>query len=229
VAVVRALVRQLFDTGFVDTMKKRDKDLDYLLNNGLDATATVLKDGGPYKTEDESGASARAYGDDERRVYTLRVEVADGREPYELTGNWFIANFFRGREWIRWVEEGTKVPVKVGKDDPNEVAVDWDAFEAGGAKERIELSRAIRYAEHMESEHQRAEAQASKLADRLSKSGMISAESAAAMRQQVSQGSPSEPVPPAKASPREHLDWQLRNGVIDQATYDAILTNNPKL
>ena len=218
-----------FSGGYIDSLKKRDKDREYLLNNGVDGTATVLKNGGPLKQDEDSGTSARAYGDDERRTYTFRIEVQDGREPYELAGNWFVPQFFKGREWIRWIEEGTKLPVKVGKDDPNEVAIDWDAFEAVGAKADIEFARAVRYAEAMKDNEARAEAQASKLADRLSGMGAISPESAAAMKEMPSQPAPSEEPPPIHASPRENLDWQLRNGVIDQATYDAILANNPKL
>lgn len=35
--------------------------------------------------------------------------------------------------------------------------------------------------------------------------------------------------PPINASPRETLDWQLSKGFLDQATYDAIIANNPDL
>jgi hypothetical protein len=36
-------------------------------------------------------------------------------------------------------------------------------------------------------------------------------------------------VPPITASPRESLDWQLAKGLLDQATYDAIIAANPKM
>jgi hypothetical protein len=36
-------------------------------------------------------------------------------------------------------------------------------------------------------------------------------------------------LPPATATPRENLDYQLRKGYITQAQYEAILENNPDL
>jgi hypothetical protein len=35
--------------------------------------------------------------------------------------------------------------------------------------------------------------------------------------------------PPIGASPREGFEWQLKKGLLDQATFDAIIANNPKL
>jgi hypothetical protein len=216
--------------GYIDSLRKRDRDRDYILNNGLDGTAAILDNQGHYAKTDE-GAPARAYGDDERWRYLFRIEVADGREPYELGGNWFIPGYHKGREWLRFLEEGMTLPVKVVADKPDEVAIDWDAFEANGGKTEIERRQAEREAEMLAQGQVRSEAQTAKWLGRFAKAGMISPEQAAQMQQAAASAGagPTEEPPPLESSPRETLDWQLHTGVIDQATYDAILANSPNL
>ena len=62
-------------------------------------------------------------------VFTLEIQVPE-TEPYEVSGE-FKTPAKAGRTGLlshRGLEPGLELPVKVDRDDPQQVAIDWDAF-----------------------------------------------------------------------------------------------------
>jgi hypothetical protein len=64
-----------------------------------------------------------------RYVFTLEIQVPEA-EPYEISGE-FKTPAKAGRTGVlshRGLEPGLQLPVKVDRDDPQRIAIDWDAF-----------------------------------------------------------------------------------------------------
>lgn len=79
-----------------------------ILKRGIAGTAEVLRLGYQF------GQSSLA-----NRQLTLRVHVP-GMDPYEVDGQWMV----RGKH-VDDVASGRQVPVKVDREDPTRVAIDW--------------------------------------------------------------------------------------------------------
>jgi len=180
------------------------------------------------KGPDETAEFPRGYA---RHVFVLQVRVGDGRPAYELTGSWLIPGYWDGREWIGWIQPGMTIPVKVIGDDQERVAVDWDAFKAAGGQKLV----ADEHQRKVDAQTAAAEAQAmvqvaDGLDDRVAK-GKMTAEQAEAQKRatELSATGELDDMPPMNASPREGFEWQLKKGLLDQATFDAIIANNPNL
>ena len=97
---------------------------------------------------------------------------------------------------------GVELPVFVDPDDPQRVEVDWDRFAAEGGKQKF-----------ADAYQRKREAKTREVVE--------------AAGGDMSQ--PYSDTPPVNASPREFLEWQRANNIIDQATYDAIIANNPDM
>jgi hypothetical protein len=96
---------------------------------------------------------------------------------------------------------GVELPVLVDPDEPQRIQIDWDQFLADGGKEKLQAA----YQRKREARSREvAEAAGVDLSDPYGE-------------------------PPANASPREMLEWQREKGILDEATYQAILANNPNL
>jgi len=135
-------------------------------------------------------------------MYVLQVQVGDGRPVYELTGSWLIPGFRKGRDWVGMLQPGMTLPVKVRADDAENVAIDWDAFEASGGEKVV------------------------------TEAWQRSPDSSAAVSAQAmshSAAGDDDAMPPDNASPRDMLESQRRKGHVDQATYHAIIAANPNM
>lgn len=66
---------------------------------------------------------------------TLEVYV-EGRAPYLVEGQWWLNRKDR-------IGSGLELPVRVDRDDPDKVAIDWKAARELRAKERAEYERAL--------------------------------------------------------------------------------------
>jgi hypothetical protein len=118
------------------------------------------------------------------------------------------------------------VPVKVHPSEPKRVAIDWDHWDATIWEDPPADDQPAR----VDPATAQANAEADVIAQLLA-SGRVTEQQAESMKRMMAMSAAGEldDVPPITASPRESLDWQLAKGLLDQATYDAIIAANPKM
>lgn len=216
-------------TEILEEFKHRDRGRDDILAEGVDGSALILEARGDVSQgPDETAEFFRNYA---RHIFVLQIQVGDRRPAYELTGSWLIPGYWKGREWIGWLQPGMTIPVKVIGDDQERVAVDWDAFEAAGGQKLVTDERQRTLDAQVAVETAQAMVQvADQLDERVAK-GTMTADQAESQKRSMALSAVGEldDSPPMSASPREELEWQLKKGILDQATFDAIIANNPDL
>jgi len=189
----------------LDRAWHRDRDRDGLIAEGLGGTATIVEQRGFASSDDDDIELLKR---DERMLFLLEIAVSDGRAPYQLQGSWKIPGFYKGWDWVQHVEAGMQLPVKVKTDDPERVAIDWEAFVAAGGREIVaEAER--KYLEQRQATAVVAgtEAVDDYLDKQVSKGKMSQAE--ADQQRHVTamaQSGELSDMPPMNASPREMLD-----------------------
>jgi hypothetical protein len=116
-----------------------DRSSKSVLKQGIAGTAVIresrkIEDDGT----DEGGQRGEFLLNDMREaglwgkhtyIFTLEIQVPE-TEPYEVSGE-FKTPAKAGRTGVlshRGLEPGLKLPVKIDRDDPQRVAIDWDAF-----------------------------------------------------------------------------------------------------
>ena len=80
------------------------------------------------------------------RAYWLTLEVrVPGREPYEMTGRFDVPRKAENVSFLSTankLQPGLELPVRVGADNPESVAVDWDRFlDAPGRRAAVKSAK----------------------------------------------------------------------------------------
>lgn len=228
----KGLVERLtgFSPEFLEELKQRDRGRDDILAEGLDGFAVVLETHGDV-SKDDDGDLTSFLRKDARHIYVLQIQVGDGRPPYDLTGSWLIPGYWKGRDWIALVEPGMSVPVNVVADDAERVAIDWDAFEAAGNEKLLLDARQSKLDAQAAAGKGQAMVQSADWIDERVAEGKMTQEQADVSKRAMAAAATGEDdlMPPDGASLRETLEWQLKKGYVDQATYDTIIASNPNL
>jgi len=212
----------------LDRAWHRDRGRDDLLASGLAGTATIVEQRGFPSTDDDEIELLKR---DEHMLFLLEIAVSDGRAPYQLQGAWKIPGFYKGWDWVQHVEAGMQVPVKVKADDPERVAIDWEAFVAAGGREIVAEAERKYLAERQAGAVVAGTEAVDSYLDKQVAKGKMSQTDADQQRHvsAMTQSGQLDDMPPANASPRQMLEWQLSKGLMDQATYDSIIAANPNL
>ena len=164
-------------------------------------------------------------------MFLLDIQVADGRAPYQLQGAWKVPRFYQEWGWVVDVEAGMQLPVKVKADDPERVAIDWRGFEAAGGKQLVEEAQRKFVQEHQAEATAFGAQMATDALDKKAAKGKMTQEQADQHKHTIEMANSGQldDMPPADASPRQMMEWQVKKGLMDQATFDAIVASNPNL
>ena len=156
----------------------------------------------------------------------LEVTLDDGRPPYTVNDSFKVPARIGGQSG-----PGVVLPVFADPNDPKRVEVDWDRFAAEGGAEAFEAAYERKREEWARKGMANADADAARQLDAKVAAGKMTQADADEQKRITAMASAGEldDEPGPGASPRETLDWQLKKGILDQATYDAIIANNPKL
>jgi hypothetical protein len=103
----------------------RDRGRKEILAEGTAATAKVWLD-------DRFDVDSESRSDLYRNTCRLEVHLPS-ESPYEVYGLFSVVTNFR-----LWATPGIELPVKVAPSNRELVAIDWDTFEASGARETAE-------------------------------------------------------------------------------------------
>ena len=200
---------------------------DVVLAEPLPGTAVVRSRQRRSIAADESDRDAPSA------KYQLDLEVSvDGRDPYSVSGKVKVPNRYFD------ITPGVSLPVKIEAKKPERIVVDWDAFDAAGGKQivaeaadRWRRDQPKRQKEAVEAHKAQAAAQFIDQLDKLVASGRMTPEQAESQKRAMELDAAGEldDSPPIGASPLEELEWQRKKGLLDQATFDAIIANNPNL
>lgn len=115
-----------------------DRSTKKILERGTPGTAVIRESRKIEDGTDEHGQRGEYVLNDMRDAglwgkhryeFTLEIQVP-GAEPYEVSGE-FKTPAKAGRTGLvshRGLEPGLELPVKVDREDPQRIAIDWDAF-----------------------------------------------------------------------------------------------------
>jgi hypothetical protein len=191
-----------------------------LATEGIPGTAVIV-------TEDHFEGEAFGLTDvglgSYKFKFELEVTLTDGRPPYTVAGKFKVPAAVGGQSG-----PGVALPIAADPDNPKRIEIDWDQFLADGGAAKFEEAFAKKREARTREVVAANQPNTDKMLDDMVASGLISP--AGAERQKKMNALQASGItPPDDASPRQMFDWQLANGVMDQATYDAIIANNPEL
>ncbi len=204
---------------------KRKSDL---LTTGLPGTAVILSE----RRLDIRGDDSDGMDFLEQRFgsykfgFDLEVTLDDGRPPYTVSDKFKVPAPIGGESG-----PGVTLPVFVDPNDANRVEVDWKRFEAEGGAQAFADAYERKREEWARKGMAKADAADAQRLDAKVAAGEMTEAEADEHKRVTAMASAGEldDEPGINASPRETLDWQLKKGFLDQATYDAIIANNPDL
>jgi hypothetical protein len=224
--------------GFLDRVTKSmrvvvgvpPREDDVVLTDAIPGTALIRHSARDQRRSDDDP--------DPRRMswakYELDLEVSvEGRDPYPVTDTFKVPNRYFD------ITPGVSLPVRVEAETPEQILVDWDAFDAAGGQEIVEKAadqrrrgQPKRQKEAVEAAQAQAVAQVTDQLDGYVAKGMMTPEQAESQKRANALAAADELDDPPEIganSSREDLEWHLKRGLIDQATFDALIANNPNL
>jgi hypothetical protein len=223
--------------GFLDRVTKSmrvvvgvpPREDDVVLTDAIPGTALIRHSARDQRRSDDDP--------DPRRMswakYELDLEVSvEGRDPYPVTDTFKVPNRYFD------ITPGVSLPVRVEADKPEQLLVDWDAFDAAGGQEIVEKAadqwrrgQPKRQKEAEAAAQAQAVAQVTEQLDASVAKGRMTAEQAESQKRSMALSAADLDDMPELGvnSSREDLEWHLKRGLIDQATFDAFIANNPNL
>jgi hypothetical protein len=199
-----------------------------LLTTGLPGTAVIVSERRlDIRGDDSDGMDLleQRFGS-YKFGFELEVTLDDGRPPYTVSDTFKVPAPIGGHSG-----PGVTLPVFVDPDNPNRVEVDWERFAAEGGAKAFEEAYERKREEWARKGMAKADAADAQRLDADVAAGKMTQADADEHKRITAMASAGEldDEPGINASPRETLDWQLKKGLLDQATYDAIIAANPKL